>query len=215
MRIIAIVVVLAAGAGTFLRPDNSVWLTKEGQKAFAAGKGADALKHFDEALKRADSPIARFNAGTASIQAGEIDRGIRSLRQFPVSSELAPDARYNEGNAHLGRAAVDDAIRSYKETLRIDPSHASAKRNLEIAMRRRDQQPQSGKGKGKDDGDQDGGGSNRQPDKPSEESRPEGSQPQPRGETDAERLLRAVEQQEREELSRMRKARARERAIGW
>lgn len=213
--LVIVSVTLLAFSGNFLLRDNTSTLTKKGSEEFAAGRHAEALKRFDEVLRRKKSSRSLFNAGTASIAAGEVQRGISHLRLAANDDRgIAADSHYNEGNALLA-SDVEGAIRSYKAALRRDATHAAAKRNLEIAMRRREQQPRDGKGKGDEKSEQQGGGSGRDPKEQSDSSQPEGEQPQQRGETDAEQLLRAVEQQEREEISRMRKARARERAIGW
>jgi len=216
MKAVAVLAIslAALSSNNFSMRDNTASLTRKGQKEFSAGKHAEASKSFDEVLRRKDSPLARFNAGTASVASGEFQRGVAELQRAGKDADLAADAHYNEGNAMLG-SNIEAAIRSYKDALRRDSSHASAKRNLEIAMRRREQQARDGKGKGNEKSEQEGGGSSRDAKQPSESSQPQGEQPQKRGETDAEQLLRAVEQQEREELSRMRKARARARAVGW
>ncbi|MEO8382971.1 MAG: hypothetical protein ABI779_25160, partial [Acidobacteriota bacterium] len=81
----------------------------------------------------------------------------------------------------------------------------SAKRNLEIALQRRDEQRrQSGSPQGRQ-------GDSPQPKKPA----PAPGQPQQKpGDLDLEALLRSVQQQEQDELRRM-KGRSGEARVGW
>lgn len=200
---------------SFVARDNTRSLTERGIRSYEAKQHAEAAVLLEEARRRKESPIATFNAGTAAVAAGETQRGVQQLRSLSTVAPIAADALFNAGNAALAGEAVEEAIRSYQDALRIDPSHQPAKRNLEIALRRLEQRPRDGRGKGNRDKNRAGGGNSDQPQPPAESPQPPAAAPQPKGETDAERLLRAVEQQEREEISRMRKARARERQVGW
>lgn len=81
-------------------------------------------------------------------------------------------------------------------------------------MRRREEQARDGGGKGEQPQNQNGGeGKNPQQGEEAGE-RAEGAG-EPKGKMSAEELLRAVAQQEREELQRMRRSRAPRRGVGW
>lgn len=200
---------------SFFARENTRVLTERGIRKYEAKQHAEAAAILEEVRQRKESHVATFNAGTAAVAAGETQRGVQQLRSLSSVAPIAADALFNAGNAALDGEAVEEAIRAYQDALRINPSHQPAKRNLEIALRRLEQQPRDGRGKGDHDKNRAGGGDGDQPQPPAESPQPPAAAPQRKGETDAERLLRAVEQQEREELSRMRKARARERQVGW
>ena len=120
---------------------------------------------------------------------------------------LRADALFNRGNAALAANAYDYAIRDYTDALKLRPSDAAAKRNLEIAERRRSMQKKNGGG--------DQGGNSAQP--PQQKSKPETreQEQQQKSDTNAEALLRSVQQQENEELSRMNRPARRKAHVGW
>ena len=126
--------------------------------------------------------------------------------------QLRADALYNRGNSALAANAFDPAIRDFAEVLRMRPNDLSAKRNLEIALRKKMEQSK-----------QPGAGDQQQPQGAQQQQNQANRAPapgdknaqQPKGETDADALLRAVQQQEQEELSRMRQARPSQTRVGW
>ena len=173
------IVALLIGWLTFWRDTNSHAATARGTKAFAQKKYPAAVDAFRKANTIAPTPPRAFNLGTAEIAAGNREAG---------SSTLAANA-------------YDYAIRDYSDALRLRPADPAAKRNLEIALRKRSMQQQSGEGGA--------GGNSQQPPKP--KTREE----QPRSDANTEALLRSVQQQEQEELSRMNKPSRRKAHVGW
>jgi tetratricopeptide (TPR) repeat protein len=115
-------------------------------------------------------------------------------------------ALYNRGNSALAAKAYEHAIRDYTGALRLQPNDVQAKRNLEIALAKRDAARQQA---GKQPEPQTG--APQHPPQPSPSAKPEG----PRQEADSEALLRSVQQQEQEELARMKKVRASRARVGW
>ena len=112
------------------------------------------------------------------------------------------------------------AIGDLTEYLRRNPADANAKRNLELALRKNDererqrrqqqrqqqqQQQQQQQEQQRSQGRNEGG----------EKGREGGEQRQRAGDIDAESLLRSVAQQEKEELSRMRRAGRERSGVGW
>jgi Ca-activated chloride channel family protein len=119
---------------------------------------------------------------------------------------LRADAYFNRGNSALAAKSFDHAIRDYIDALKANPAHAAAKRNLEIALARRDSQHQEGS-KGNQNQDSP---SKQQQQKP----QPGGKQQPKQGDVDLDALLRSVQQQEQDELRRM-KGKAGEGRVGW
>ena len=190
------------------RPTSSHAATERGKSAFAHQRFDDAAKEYEDASRMAPSPRAAFNRGTAEIAAGRREQGSAALDEAMKDRTLVPGSLYNRGNAALASKAYEHAIRDYEATLRLRPDDEAAKRNLEIALRRLQQQQQQQQQRG-------GGGEQPQPQQPD----PQQPQPAPgqqqKGEADAEALLRSVQQQEQEELARMKKARGDSRRVGW
>jgi Tetratricopeptide repeat. len=191
------------------RETNSHVATARGVKQFSEKKFADAQKSFATASGIAATPTRAFNLGTSQIAAGNREAGSSTIAKALAGPALRADALFNRGNSALASNAFDYAIRDYSETLRLRPSDAAAKRNLEIAIRRKQsmQRQQGGEG-----GSQQNPGSQPKP----QPSRQQGDdKQQPKSDPNADALLRSVQQQEQEELLRMHQP-SRERVhVGW
>jgi Ca-activated chloride channel family protein len=192
------------------RETNSHAATVRGVKQFAEKKYAEAQKSFATSSAIASSPQRSFNLGTSQIASGNREAGSATIAKALDDPALRADALFNRGNSALAANAFDYAIRDYSQTLRLRPSDAAAKRNLEIALRRKQEaQKQQGGGSGSQ---QDKGPQPQQKPQPSPQ---QGGQQQPKNDPNVEGLLRSVQQQEQEELQRMHKP-SRERVhVGW
>jgi len=194
------------------RATSSYAATARGVSAFAKGRFRDAASSFADADAIRHSPDSAFNLGTAQVATGEREQGSSTLAKAMGDPKLRADALFNRGNSALAASAFDPAIRDYTEVLRLRPNDAQAKRNLEIALRRKAQrQQESGAG-----GQKNPQGAQPQQNQTNKAPAPGDKQSkEPKGQTDAEALLRAVQQQEQEELSRMRKVRPEAGRVGW
>ena len=191
---------------TFWRDTNTYAATARGVKSFVLKKYADAVKSFARANTLAPTPARAFNLGTAEIAAGNREAGSSTLASAMRDPSLRADALFNRGNAALASNAYEYAIRDYTDALKLRSADAAAKRNLEIAQQRRAMQKKSVRG--------DQGGNSTQP--PRQKSKPETrEEQQPKSDANTEALLRSVQQQENEELSRMSKPARRKAHVGW
>lgn len=191
------------------RETNSLAANARGVKAYAARQYAKAADSFAVASAVRPSAASEFNLGTAQIAAGRNEDGSAALAKAMRDAGLRQNALYNRGNGALAANAFDSAVRDYREALRLAPGDAQAKRNLEIALARKQQQQQSRSGQQKSPS-----GPRSTPQRP-QPSPGAGRNDQRSGEQTAESLLRAVQQQEQEELNRMKRARAQRGRIGW
>lgn len=198
------------GVAPFLRETNSHAAATRGEKAYAGAKYAEAASAYSEAQTLKPSARGAFNLGTSQIAAGDRERGSTTLSEVLKDPALRADALFNRGNSALAAKAFEHAVRDYTEVLKLRPDDAAAKRNLEIALIRQQSQQRSGAS----------GNENQSPDKQNERQQQQQSagnqgqqQPKP-GDIDLEALLRSVQQQEQEELRRM-KARSGEAKVGW
>ncbi len=203
----AIALILALSAGSIfsplLRPSNSRALSEEGLEQFADGRYDEAAQLFSRARELKPAPEATFDLGTALVAAKDHATGEKTLLSLTGDETLSAESWYNAGNSQLIRDALDEAIESYTESLRVDSSNLAAKRNLEIALQRREQQQSGGSGEGDDDEQEEG------------QSPAPGDQGDDQLDPDLESVLRSIEQQEQEELSRMRRANAIGRPADW
>lgn len=206
----ALVFLAAISAAPFLRPSNSHAVAQRGAEAYAAGKYTEAVTAYTEAQRLAPSPRGSFNLGTAQIAAGDRERGSNTLGEAIKDPVLRADALFNRGNSALAAKAYEHAVRDFIETLKLRPSDAAAKRNLEIALTRQQQQSQRSGASGRQNEPNQQNEQQQQQQSPSDR----GQQEPKSGEIDLEALLRSVQQQEQEELRRMR-ARSAEAKVGW
>jgi len=204
--------------GPIGRKSNSEASTQRGREAFVESRFEDAAREFGVAAELKPTPLSSFNLGTALIAAGDVAGGLQSLTSAFEDEGLKSDVRYNAGWAALGAQDWDNAIRAYQEVLRERPGDANAKRNLEIALRKKQeqqQQPQQQQQPGQNDQQN----PQQQPQQPDnnqnddEQQQPQADQQQ-KGASDVDSILRSVEQQEKEELDRMRRSR-RGRKVDW
>ncbi|HEX2062058.1 MAG TPA: tetratricopeptide repeat protein [Thermoanaerobaculia bacterium] len=193
-----------------MRETNSHASASRGATAYAAREYAQAAKAYARAQELAPSARNAFNLGTAEIAAGQREQGSARMAEAIRDPELRADALYNRGNSALAAKALDHAIRDYTEALRANPRHAAAKRNLEIALRRRDSEQRAGSS-GQQPNQQ---GQSPQQQQQREQPKQGNPQRQRDGHPDLDALLRSVQQQEQEELRRM-KGQATEGRVGW
>jgi Ca-activated chloride channel homolog len=217
LLLLAAAIALMPAARVILPPTNPARETEQGRRAFAAGQYGQALRHFEEADALRSNARNSFNRGTAEIAAGDRAAGEQRLQESMSEPQLRAAALYNRARAAIEEKEFDRAVDDLQEALRITPSDLEAKRNLEIALRRNEERQQQRRRSSGDDGaqqpdDQPGepGDDEEQPSDPDQgEDEPESGRP------DLDSLLRAVQQQENEELNRMRRGREERRRVGW
>ncbi len=115
-----------------------------GERLYHQGKYPEAYDVFRRGLERDSSARLAFDAGTALYRLERYDEAVAAFRQASRAPELRQRSLYNLGNA-LVRAAEErpgepapllDAVAAFEEALRLAPTDAEAKWNLEVAVRR-------------------------------------------------------------------------------
>jgi tetratricopeptide (TPR) repeat protein len=115
-------------------------------------KAIESLREGSADLPR--SAAVRYDQALAYEGAGFVDLARTAYREAARSPELEGDrarssAAFNLGNQAMRAEKFPEAASFYRESLRVDPTRADAKKNLEEAIRRVRQarpQPQSGRG---------------------------------------------------------------------
>jgi len=194
-------------AGLLLAQPAVAQRPTSGERAMEAGDPAGAAAEF---LKEAQTAGARdtafYNAGTAALEAGRYDVARGALEQ--AAKSLDPDLRYralyNLGLVDLLAAEADstkqqellnEAADRLREALRLQPSSARAKWNLELALRRQPPPPpNSGGGGGGGGGTPPAGGASPPPPPSSPQEQPS----QGLSQSQAEQILNSMERRERE-----------------
>ncbi len=210
-----------AGALVFIMLGFGIGDLERGNRHYREGRYEEAVEAYRNALADGDdSPALRYNLGTALLRLGRYDEAERHLRA--ALSSVDPDTRerthYNLGNRFLedGRASedpearirlLDAAAEAYRQALRLNPGDYDAKWNLELALHEKENPPPSAAGGGEQEEEQNqqqnpqgGGGPQSMPRQPSGSSgsSERGQDPGTMTREQAERILSAVEQDERE-----------------
>jgi tetratricopeptide (TPR) repeat protein len=216
MASIALLVFAVTGAG--------IGDKERGNRLYRAGKYAEAVTAYQAALQAGDdSPELRYNLGTALVRLGRYQEAEQHLRAAldAVDPELRQRTLYNLGNRFLEDARTSSqpaeqsaklrtAIEAYQRALRLAPRDAEAKWNLEMALQEQEQQQQNqqsedqqGEGDPQDQQQppQGGRGAESPPDPQDNEQQsgnPDASERPPLTQEQADRILSAIEQDERD-----------------
>jgi Ca-activated chloride channel family protein len=144
-RAVALLLVLAplSGCGDqLLRPDPRVAAALALVDAGTPQAAIDALERVGAEARAV--PTYPYAAGWIHEQAAADNPDawseaqanyVRALNMTGEEEQIA--ATFAIGNALMGREELDAAIARYERTLALDPGHDGARRNLEIALRRR------------------------------------------------------------------------------
>jgi Ca-activated chloride channel family protein len=195
---------------------------ERGNRLYREGKFGQAAAAYRKAIESGkNTPEVHYNLGTALLGMKRYAEAETELRAAlsSVDPELRQRVHYNLGNRFLEEARsaqdqatvpqlLESAIEAYKQSLRLLPADMPSKWNLELALRDQEkdkqQQPQSGNQQDQNQGQNDqekqqagGGGNNAAPSSPQNDP---GESPQPKPLTDAQadRILSAAEEDERE-----------------
>jgi Ca-activated chloride channel family protein len=132
------------GGGTvdevLLRPRR---LTEEGRQAYENGNHPEALEAFEGAARvRPSDPAVRFNVADGLYKNGKYDEAATLFRALGAdpTAPLAPAARFNLGNSLYQKQDYPGAIRAYRDALRLAPGDEETRRNLELALRKLEEQ---------------------------------------------------------------------------
>lgn len=189
-------------------------------RLFKEEKYAEAAEAYSEAMEKhpgRTEPL--FNRGAAQYMAEQLDASIETFQDVArgVGGDLQQRAEFNTGNSYLHKGDNQKAIEHYKRALYLRADDINAKWNLELAQRKPQQKQQQQQQK-PDDEQQD----EKQEPKQNQQDEQDKAQPeQPQGpqlrdgrpqpderelsQKEAERLLRALAEQDRELQKSLRK----------
>ena len=188
---------------------------ERGNRLYREGRYAEAVAAYESALRSGtSSPQLFYNLGTALVRLGRFAEAETYLQRAlsGVDPELRRRSFFNLGSRFLeaargggpapGENLLANAIEAYKRALRLNPDDVDAKWNLELALREQEQQQQQQSG---EPSDEQQSGENSQPSMGGGQGGPDDgpmdAEPAPGDEMSrdqAERILSAVEQDERE-----------------
>lgn len=187
-------------------------LTREGNRLFSSRNYAQAEVLYRKAVdKEADYAIANYNLGRSLQAQGKNDE---AEKQYEKAARLEKDpvrksSSYNNlGTILQGKKDYVKAIEAYKNALRCNPGHANARYNFELCKRqqKKQQKKSSGKGKDKSDKKRDKKNPNGNPSHKQQQKKRQQQDNQSMSKDNAEQLLNAVKQQEKETQQRLSRA---------
>jgi len=120
-------------------------LNERGVQAYRKGSYDSSLSSFNEAQKLApESRIIDFNVGNALHQQGRYEEALLNYKEAydPRDSAMAAEVFYNMGNTYFRAGHLDSAVAAYKQALIANPEDRDAKFNLELALKKLEQQQQ-------------------------------------------------------------------------
>lgn len=203
---------------------------RKANSAFQQGNFAEAAELYQQAISQdPDNPRLYFNLAKTLYELGQGDAAVEAYDRYKSLAELPVErsfADYNKGRMLTDQENYQEAVEFFKEALRNNPTDSDTKFNYELAIQRQQEQeqqeqdPESEPGEGEDDQnnpdqqdnqqdedpDQDSE-SDQQPGQPEQEDGDSQEQPQPLEMTpeEAQNILDALQQLERELLENQKK----------
>jgi tetratricopeptide (TPR) repeat protein len=174
-------------------------------------------------LKQLDSLALQNPDETLKNQLKDIRSHYTPLAESTDNQELSANAHFNIGNTYLLEQDWKSAAEAYKKTLRLNPSDIAAKENLVFAQAMSQnpppqQQQQNQNNDNKDNKDnqdkkeQDKNQQQQQPDPNNQQQNQQNQQQQEQpniSKDDAQRMLEAMEQREKDTQDKLQKEKAR------
>ena len=216
-RVTTVVLLLMLAAVAQAQSDRL--LVRQGNKQFRAGNMAEAEVSYRKAVeKNPRNPQALYNLGNALL--GQ-RKDSAAVSQFENAAKLETNpfrkaqAYHNIGVICQGQKQYAQAIEAYKESLRNNPTDDETRYNLEVCKRQQKQQQQNQKNQDqkdqKDQKDKDKKDEKNQQDKKDEQKQKQDQKQQQQNKQqmskeNAEQMLNAAIQEEKQTQERMKKA---------
>ncbi|MBQ2210039.1 MAG: VWA domain-containing protein [Prevotella sp.] len=210
-KAVATILLLLLAIGVQAQTDRQ--LVRQGNKQFRKGNAADAEVSYRKAVeKNQRNPQANYNLGNALMQQRK-DSLATVQFQNAAKMETNPlrraQAYHNIGVICQQHQMFSEAIEAYKEALRNNPTDDETRYNLELCKRQQqqqnqDQQNQDQKNKDKDKQDQQKQDQNKKDEQKQNQEKQQDKQQMSK--ENAEQLLNAAMQEEKNTQERMKKA---------
>jgi Ca-activated chloride channel family protein len=193
----SILALFLLAAGCSPREDIGLW---RGNRAYRGGRYEDALARY---LGASRGRKGLFNSGDARYKMGDFERAgeafEKAARSKGASRKEAAAAYHNLGNSRFRREDFPGAAEAYRRCLTLSPGDEDCRHNLALSLHPPKKRPEDQKKKQ----DSQGGGKKDRQDQ--ERRQQSGSKPQGQAERrsgmsreDAERILQAVRERERQ-----------------
>ena len=184
-------------------------LIRHGNNEFKNGNFSEAEVNYRKSLDKEYSPKAQFNLGDALYEQKnyeDAEKNFSEVTERNVSKEIESDAYYNLGNTYMAQEKYAEAFDSYKKSLKTNPKNEDARYNLEYArwkmiqQQQQQQQNQQQDNQQKQDQEQKQDQQQQQQNQQQEQQQQQQQQQQQMSKEDAERMLKALENQEKKTM---------------
>jgi len=198
-------------------------LVNDGVENYDKGNFSDAEVNFKKGVEKApDNFQAKFNLGDAYFKQKRYDEALKSYQSaLPLARSNNEKAQvyYNVGNSLLKAQKIKESIEEYKKSLKLNPNDQEAKYNLSYALEMLKDQDQQDKDKDKKEDkkedqqkEQEQEKKEKQKDELNKQDQPKDNnkqkqQPQPQkiSKEEAERILEALKENEKDLQKELRK----------
>lgn len=207
----------------FLFLASSLNDARKANEAFKNGDYELAVQLYRQAIdQNPENPRLYFNLGNALAEAGNTEEAMEVYEQFKSMTEVHDQqalADYNKGKLLSEQENFDEAISHFREALRKNPTDEDARFNYELAQRMKQQQEQQEQQQDSQSDQDDSDGEEEQEDdqnqqqnpnqQPQNQDQPQDQEQRPEpsnmSEEEAENILDALKQLERELLENREK----------
>ncbi|MDR1951826.1 MAG: tetratricopeptide repeat protein [Bacteroidales bacterium] len=203
---------------------------REGNRFFQDGNFNAAEILYRKGLEADSNDIrGRYNLANTLYKQSEYDKSAEMYNQLLGSKNLSKNqkanAYHNLGNSFVQKEDYENGIKAYKESLKLNPNDNDTKYNLAYALQKmqqeqqqqqqdqnqqndqkQDQQQQQQQNQNQDQNQQ-----QQQQQNSNERGPQQGSQPDQMKKSDAERMLNAMDRQERNTLDKKKKINVQQR----
>lgn len=111
---------------------------RKGNQLYKEGKFEEAMAAYQQAMdQNAQNPASRFNMGNVQFRRNDFAAAEQSFEQaigLAGSNAMKQKAYYNKGVALSKQQKLEESIEAWKNALRMDPSDAEARFNLQKAL---------------------------------------------------------------------------------
>ncbi len=214
MRYTLILLVILAGMLHSVSAQNERRFIRNGTDHYDNEEYVESEVEFRKALEKAPNSFeGRFNLGDALFKQEKIDEAIQQFQSLTNSTddkEKLSDIYHNIGNGFFAKKELEKSIEAYKEALRNDPDDDETRYNLIVAQKLRDKQKEKEQ-KQKKDQEKQKQEQKKQQQKQQQQQKQKQQQQQPKqqqgmSKEDAERILRSIDENEKEIQKRIRKS---------
>lgn len=203
---------------------------RQGNRDFKNGNFAEAVVKYKKSLDKEYNPKAEFNLGDALYEQNNFEEAAKafsSVTEHNTSNNIEADAYYNLGNSLMAQEKYGEAFNAYKKSLKLNPEDEDARYNLEYARwkmiqqqqqqqqqqqdQQQDQQQQDQQQQEQQQQQQQDQQDQQQQDQQQQDQQQQQQQQQQQDQMskeEAERMLQALENQEKETMEDMNEKKA-------